>query len=88
MLSSEISHAEVLKKFFNHKANSPALGQSSSTTLTTLAENIEKVLERRFYTTKNSTRVYLHDNEYFSHNSIDFNFFLLFCNRMLQLQGY
>ena len=49
--SSVIPHAAVLIKFFNHKASSPpGLDQSSSTTLATLAENIEKASERMFYT--------------------------------------
>ena len=50
-----IPHAAVMKKFFSHKANSPQ-GESKSTTLATLAENIEEVFERRFYTTINNTR--------------------------------
>ena len=37
LLSSVIRHAAVLKRFFNHKAYSPP-GQSSSTTLATLAK--------------------------------------------------
>ena len=64
MLSSVISHAAVLKKFFNHKANSPP-GQSGSTTLATLAGNIVNAFERRFYTSNNSTRLNLHDNDLF-----------------------
>ena len=64
MLSSVIPHAAVLKKFYNHKANSP-LGQIGSTTLATLAGNIVKAFERRFYTTNNSTRLNLHDNDLF-----------------------
>ena len=40
LLSSAILHAAVLKKWFNHKAFSPP-GQSSPTTLATLAENIK-----------------------------------------------
>ena len=66
LLSSVIPHAAVLKKFFNHKANSPpGPDQSSSTTLATLAENIEEAFERRFYTTNNSSRINLHDNDLF-----------------------
>ena len=66
MLSSVIPHAAVLKKFFNHKANNiPGLDQSSCTTLATLAENIEEVFEIRFYTTNNSSRINLHDNDLF-----------------------
>ena len=64
LLSSVIPHAAVLKKFFNYKANSPPV-QSSSTTLATMAENIEEAFERRFYTTNNSTRINLHDNDLF-----------------------
>ena len=58
-----IPHAAVMKKFFSHKANSPQ-GESKSTTLATLAENIEEVFERRFYTTINSTRINLYDNDF------------------------
>ena len=66
LLSSVIPHAAVLKKFFNHKANNPpGPDQSSSTTLAILAENIEEVFERRFYTTNNSSRINLHDNDLF-----------------------
>ena len=61
MLSSAIPHAEVLIKFFNH--NSPP-GQSSSTILATIAENIEDAFERWFYTA-NSTRLNLYDNDLF-----------------------
>ena len=63
LLSSVFPYAAVLKKFFNHKANSPSrLDQSSSTTL---AENIEKAFEGRFYAINNSTRINLHDNNLF-----------------------
>ena len=48
--------AAVLKKFFNHKANSPP-GQSSSTTL---ADYVEDAFKRRFYTSNVSTRINLH----------------------------
>ena len=63
LLSSVIPHAAVLKKFFNHKANSPPGPDQSSST--TLAENIEEAFERRFYTTNNSSRINLHDNDLF-----------------------
>ena len=63
MLSSVIPHAAVLKKFFNHKANSPPGPDQSSST--TLAETIEEAFERRFYTTNNSSRINLHDNDLF-----------------------
>ena len=66
LLSSVIPHAAVLKKCFNHKANSPpGPDQSSSTALTTLAENVEEAFERRSFTTNNSTRINLHDNDLF-----------------------
>ena len=64
LLSSVIPHAPVLKKFFYHKANNPP-GQSGSTTLATLAGNIVNAFEIRFYTTNNSTRLNLHDNDLF-----------------------
>ena len=62
-MSSVILHAAVLKKFFNHKTNSPP-GKSSYITLATLAENIE-AFERRFYTTNNRTQINLHENDLF-----------------------
>ena len=43
-------HAAVIKKFFNQKANGLP-GQTSSTTLATLAENKEEAFGRRFYNT-------------------------------------
>ena len=48
LLSSVIPHAAVLKKKFYHKAHSPP-GQSSSTTLATLAENTKEALKRTYY---------------------------------------
>ena len=53
-MSSAIPDTTVLKKYFNHKANTPP-EKCSSTNLATLAENIEKAFERRLYTTNNST---------------------------------
>ena len=59
LLSSVIPHAAVLKKITNHRANNlPSLEQISYTTLT---ENIEEAFKIRYYTTKNNTRVNLHD---------------------------
>ena len=58
LLSSVISHAAVLKQSLKHKAYGPQ-GQSSSTALATLAENIKKASERRFYTINDSTRINL-----------------------------
>ena len=54
-------------KIINYKANSSP-GQSSSTTLVTLTENIAEIFERRFYTINNSTRINLHthDNDLFT----------------------
>ena len=63
-LVSSVFHGAVLKYFFNHKAYSPP-GQSNSTTLVTMAENIKEAFERRFYTTNNSTQINLHDNDLF-----------------------
>ena len=59
LLSGVIPHAAVLKKITNHRANNlPSLEQISYTTLT---ENIEEAFKIRYYTTKNNTRVNLHD---------------------------
>ena len=48
----------------NYKSNSPP-GQSSSTSLATLAEGIKEAFKRRFYTTNNSIRINLFDNDLF-----------------------
>ena len=64
MLSSLIPHAALLKKYYSHKAYSPP-GQSNSTTIATLVENIKANFERRFYTNNNSTRINLNDNDLF-----------------------
>ena len=64
LLSSVIPHAAVLKKFYNHKANITS-SESSFTTLQSLAESIEEAFERRLYSTNNSTRINLLDNNLF-----------------------
>ena len=60
LLPSVSLHLAVLKMFFTHNAYNP-LGQ----TLANLAENVKDTFERRFYTTNNSTRTNLHDNDLF-----------------------
>ena len=64
LLLSIIPHATALKRFFNHKANSTS-SESSFTTLESLAESIEEAFERRLYSTNNSSRINLHDNNLF-----------------------
>ena len=64
LLSSLITHAAVLKKFYNHKANITS-SESSFTTLQSLAESIEEAFERRLCSTNNSTRINLLDNNLF-----------------------
>ena len=64
MLSSVIPHAAALKRSFNHKANSTS-SESSFTTLESLAESIEEAFERRLYSTNNSSRINVQDNNLF-----------------------
>ena len=59
-----ILHAAVLKKVIKHEANSPP-GQSNTTILATLAEDIKKPFKSMFYTTINSTRLNLHNFDLF-----------------------
>ena len=55
--SSVILYAAATNFFFNNKAKNPLdLDQSSSTTL---AKNIEKALERKFYATNNSKQTFM-----------------------------
>ena len=50
-----------MQKYRFFRANSPS-GQSGSTTLETLAENIEEAFEKRLYITNYSSHLNLHDN--------------------------
>ena len=52
------------KRFFNYKASSPP-GQSSSTTLATLAENVEEAFKKGFCTINNSTQINPYNNDSF-----------------------
>ena len=64
MLSSVIPHAAALKRSFNHKANSTS-SEISFTTLENLAGSIEEAFERRLYSTNNSSRINVHNNNLF-----------------------
>jgi len=64
LLSSVIPHAAALKRVFNHKANSTS-SKSSFTTLESVAESIEEAFKKRLYSTNNSSRIYIHNNNLF-----------------------
>ena len=64
-IKCNLSRSSIKNVFWlNHKANSTP-SESSFTPLESLAENVEEAFERRFYSTNNSSRIYLHGNNLF-----------------------